>query len=114
MPWVSTIDPATSSPGVKAAIRSHLGMGYRLTNEKLTLLHNVTAFDALEDRSYAVDRELQRLVGKRAADLFEYAISVQNDFQRRPAGRTGGHLNSDSTGGERKTVLSPQSICEVK
>ena len=79
MPRVSTIDPATSSPGVKAAIRSHLGMGYRLTNEKLTLLHNVTAFDALEDRSYAVDRELQRLVGKRAADFFEYAISLEND-----------------------------------
>ncbi len=79
MPRVSTIDPATSSASVKAVISSHLGMGYRLTNEKLTLLHNVTAFDALEDRSYAVDRELQRLVGKRAADLFEYAISVQND-----------------------------------
>ena len=26
-----------------------------------------------------VDRELQRLVGKRAADFFEYAISVEND-----------------------------------
>lgn len=79
MPRISTIDPVNSSPEVKAAITDHLQRGYRLTNEKLTLLHNVTAFDALEVQSYAVDRELQRLVGKRAADLFEYAISVQND-----------------------------------
>lgn len=79
MPRISTIDPVNSSPEVKAAVSDHLQRGYRLTNEKLTLLHNVTAFDALEVQSYAVDRELERLVGKRAADLFEYAISVQND-----------------------------------
>ena len=79
MPRISTIDPVTSSSEVKAAITDHLQRGYRLTNEKLTLLHNVTAFNALEVQSYAVDRELQRLVGERAADLFEYAISVQND-----------------------------------
>ena len=79
MPRISVIDPANSSPQVKEAIAKHLSQGYRLTNEKLTLLHNVTAFEALEAQSYAVDRELQRLVGKRAADFFEYAISVEND-----------------------------------
>ena len=79
MPRISVIDPANSSPEVKEAIAKHLSQGYRLTNEKLTLLHNVTAFEALEAQSYAVDRELQRLVGKRAADFFEYAISVEND-----------------------------------
>ena len=79
MARISRIDPETASPEVRGAIDAHLAEGYRLTNEKLTLLHNVTAFNALEAQSYALDRELQRLVGKRAADFFEYAISVQND-----------------------------------
>lgn len=72
MPRISKINPENASPGVRAAIDTHLSEGYRLTNEKLTLLHNVIAFNAL-------DREFQRLVGKRAADFFEYAISLEND-----------------------------------
>ena len=79
MPRISRIDPQTASSEVRAAIDAHLDDGYRLTNEKLTLLHNVTAFHALEVQSYALDRELQRIVGKRAADFFEYAISLEND-----------------------------------
>ena len=79
MPRISKINPENASPGVRAAIDTHLSEGYRLTNEKLTLLHNVTAFNALEAQSYALDREFQRLVGKRAADFFEYAISLEND-----------------------------------
>lgn len=79
MPRISKIDPETASPEVKAAIEAHLAQGYRLTNEKLTLLHNVTAFEALEAKSYELDRELQQRVGKRAADFFEYAISAENE-----------------------------------
>ena len=79
MPRISRIDPQTASSEARAAIDAHLNDGYRLTNEKLTLLHNVTAFHALEVQSYALDRELQRIVGKRAADFFEYAISLEND-----------------------------------
>ena len=79
MPRINPINLQTASHEVHAAVESHLSQGYRLTKEKLTLLHNVTAFEALEAQSYAVDRELQRLVGKRAADFFEYAISVEND-----------------------------------
>lgn len=79
MPRIAPIDPAGAPAEVRSAIEEHLRQGYRLTNEKRTLLHNVTAFEALEAQSYAVDRELQRLVGKRAADFFEYAISVEND-----------------------------------
>ncbi|MBQ9212301.1 MAG: hypothetical protein IJ153_11445 [Clostridia bacterium] len=79
MPRIAKIDPNTASPEVKAAIDAHLAQGYRITNEKLTLLHNVPCFEALEVQSYAVDRELARLVGQRAADFFEYAISLQND-----------------------------------
>ena len=79
MPRIPMINPDTAGEEAQRAIADHLAQGYRLTNEKRTLLHNVTAFDALEVRSYAVDRELQRLVGKRAADFFEYAISLEND-----------------------------------
>ncbi|MBQ9251062.1 MAG: hypothetical protein IJ188_00305 [Clostridia bacterium] len=79
MPRIAKIDPNSASPEVKAAIDAHLAQGYRITNEKLTLLHNVPCFEALEVQSYAVDRELARLVGQRAADFFEYAISLQND-----------------------------------
>ena len=79
MPRISKINPEITSPEVRAAIDAHLSEGYRLTNEKLTLLHNVTAFNALEAQSYALDREFQRLVGKRAADFFEYAISLENE-----------------------------------
>lgn len=79
MSRISKIDPETATPEVKSAIAGHLADGYRLTSEKLTLLHNVTAFRCLEVESYALDRELQRLIGKRAADFFEYAISLEND-----------------------------------
>ena len=70
MSRISKIDPETATPEVKSAIADHLAAGYRLTSEKLTLLHNVTAFRCLEVESYALDRELQRLIGKRAADFF--------------------------------------------
>lgn len=79
MPRIAPVNLTDLSPEAKAAVDEHLRQGYRLTNEKLTLLHNVSAFEALGAQSYAVDRELQRLVGKRAADFFEYAISVEND-----------------------------------
>ena len=79
MPRIAKIELETASPEVRAAVNAHLSQGYRLTNEKLTLLHNVPAFEALEVQSYAMDRELQRFVGKRAADFFEYAISSANE-----------------------------------
>jgi alkylhydroperoxidase family enzyme len=60
-------------------IAAHVAGGHRITSEKRTLLHNVVAFQALEESSYALDDELQRLIGKRAADFYEYAISVQNE-----------------------------------
>ena len=76
---VSQIDPETASDEVKEAIRSHLAEGHALTNEKKTLLHNVAAFKAVEEASYDLDDDLQRLIGKLDADLFEYAISVTNE-----------------------------------
>ena len=79
MALISKIDPLTASDEVRRAIDRHVAQGHRVTNEKLTLLHNVTCFEALEAQSYAVDRELARLIGQQAADFFEYAISLQND-----------------------------------
>lgn len=79
MPYIEKIDLETASDEVKKAVDEHLAMGYRITNEKLTLLHNVTCFTALEVYSYAVDRELQKIIGERAAEFFEYAISLEND-----------------------------------
>ena len=79
MSYISKIDLSTAPQEVRAAVDNPLAQGYQLTNEKLTLLHNVTAFHTLEESSYELDRELQRLIGKRAADFYEYAISLQND-----------------------------------
>ena len=76
---IKMIDPETASPEVKEAIEKHLALGYQLTNEKRTLLHSVPCFTAIEESSYAVDRELQKIVGKRAADIYEYAISDTNE-----------------------------------
>ena len=79
MPRITKIDLETAPQAVKAAVEAHLAKGHRITNEKRTLLHNVPAFLALEESSYMLDAELQRLIGKRAADFYEYAISVQNE-----------------------------------
>ena len=79
MSYISKINPETAGEKEKKVIEEHLAQGYKLTNEKLTLLHNAEAFNAIEASSYALDRELQRLIGKRAGDFFEYAISEEND-----------------------------------
>lgn len=79
MSRIQKINPETAPEEVQQTIREHLAKGYRLTNEKLTLLHSVPCFQAIEAGSYAVDEELASIVGKRAADIYEYAISAAND-----------------------------------
>ena len=79
MPRISEIDIEKAPQQVKDTVAGHLAKGHRITSEKRTLLHNVPAFLALEESSYMLDAELQRLIGKRAADFYEYAISVQNE-----------------------------------
>ena len=76
---VSKIDPQNAPEAVKAVIRAHIAQGRKLTNEKLTLLHNVSAFNAVEAGSYNLDDDLQRLIGSLDGDLYEYAISVSNE-----------------------------------
>lgn len=79
MSVISEIDPNTAPQVIRDIIEEHVASGHRMTGEKRTLLHNPVAFHTLETGSYALDDELQRLIGKRAADFFEYAISVEND-----------------------------------
>jgi alkylhydroperoxidase family enzyme len=79
MAIISEINPETAPASIQKIIANHLAEGHALTAEKRTLLHNAAAFNAVEAGSYALDDELQRLIGKRAADFYEYAISLQND-----------------------------------
>lgn len=78
MPRISEIDPKTAPEHIQKIIADHVADGHALTAEKRTLLHNASAFNAVEAGSYALDDELQRLIGKRAADFYEYAISQKN------------------------------------
>ena len=78
-PVISLVDPETAPEETKKAVQAHLAKGYRMTNEKRTLLHNVTAFNALEGMSYAMSAEMQRFTTRRAANLFQYAISLETD-----------------------------------
>lgn len=79
MPRITEINIDKATPDVKKVVAAHLSKGHRMTSEKRTLLHNIPAFLALEESSYTLDAELQRLIGKRATDFYEYAISVQNE-----------------------------------
>lgn len=79
MARIALIQPDMASEEVKETIARHEADGHQLTNEKLTLLHNVSAFNAVEAGSYKLDDDLQRLIGSLDADLYEYAISVSND-----------------------------------
>ena len=66
-PIISLVEPENASETARAAAEAHLAKGYRLTNEKRTLLHNAVAFNALEDMSYAVSAEMKKFTGSRAA-----------------------------------------------
>lgn len=75
---ISQVTKEQSSPEVLAARAAHEAKGYRITNMKETLLHNVVAFEALEGGSYAVDEELKKHISNRAVTFFGYAVSNGN------------------------------------
>ena len=79
MDIVSLVDIDNASDEIKEAIRRHTAEGHKITNEKRTLLHNVPSFWALEGKSYEMSAELKKFISPRAANLFEYAVSVEND-----------------------------------
>lgn len=76
---ISRVTREIASPEVIAAMDRHEAKGYRITNMKETLLHNVVAFEALETSSYAVDEELSKKIPKRALQFFGYAVSNGNE-----------------------------------
>ena len=78
MPIISEINIENAPENIKKIVDDHLAEGHAITAEKRTLLHNAAAFNAVEAGSYALDDELARLIGKRAADFYEYAISQSN------------------------------------
>ena len=78
-PWISLVNINEAPEDIRLAAEEHLSKGYRMTNEKRTLLHNRKAFEALEGMSYAMSAEMKRFTGHRAANLFQYAISLEND-----------------------------------
>jgi alkylhydroperoxidase family enzyme len=76
---IPLVDLSQAPEDIQRAAQAHLDKGYRMTNEKRTLLHNAVAFEALEGMSYAVSAEMKKFTTHRAANLFQYAISLEND-----------------------------------
>ena len=78
MARISEINIETAPEAIQKIVADHVAEGHTITAEKRTLLHNAAAFNAVEAGSYALDDALARLIGKRAADFYEYAISQAN------------------------------------
>ena len=79
MARIAKINPETAPQAVRDEIIKHIADGHKITGVKLTMLHHLPSFRTLEVGSYELDDDLQRLIGKLDGDLFEYAVSVQNE-----------------------------------
>lgn len=79
MARISEINPDTASEEVKQVIAEHIASGHKITNVKRTMLYHIPSFRALEVGSYDLDDDLQRLIGKLDGDIFEYAVSTENE-----------------------------------
>ena len=69
MARISEINIETAPEAIQKIVADHVAEGHTITAEKRTLLHNAAAFNAVEAGSYALDDELARLIGKRAAEF---------------------------------------------
>ena len=76
---ISQVTLEQSSPEVLKARADHEAAGYWMTNMKETLMHNLVAFDALENGFYAVNRELAKHIPARSLTFFCYAVSTGTD-----------------------------------
>ena len=79
MARISEINIETASEEVKKVVEEHIASGHKITNVKRTMLHHIPSFNTLEVGSYDLDDDLQRLIGKLDGDIFEYAVSAEND-----------------------------------
>jgi hypothetical protein len=79
MARVSEIDVENATQKAKEAIAIHEGKGYELSKVKRILLHHPLSFLVVEDAQYDLDKDLQRLIGKKNANILEYSISAANE-----------------------------------
>ncbi|MBR1523767.1 MAG: hypothetical protein IJ641_04855 [Lachnospiraceae bacterium] len=79
MARISEIDVEKASDEIKELLREHVESGHRVTNVKRIILNHLPSFKSLELGQYDLDDDLQRLIGKLDGDIFEYAISEQNE-----------------------------------
>ena len=79
MARIPQIDIESASPEIRSIVKSHVDAGHRMTNVKRTILNHLPSFKSLELGQYDLDDDLQRLIGKLDGDIFEYAISSENE-----------------------------------
>lgn len=79
MARIPEIDIEKASPEIQKIVKEHIATGHRITNVKRIILNHLPSFISLELGQYDLDDDLQRLIGKLDGDIFEYAISVQNE-----------------------------------
>lgn len=79
MARIPEIDVEKASDEIKDILKEHVARGHRVTNVKRIILNHLPSFKSLELGQYDLDDDLQRLIGKLDGDIFEYAISEQNE-----------------------------------
>jgi hypothetical protein len=79
MARITEIDVTNASEEAKQAIAKHEAKGYEITKVKRILLHHPLSFLVVEDAQYDLDLDLQRLIGKKNANILEYSISAANE-----------------------------------
>ena len=80
MSYISKINPETTGEKEKKVIEEHLAQGYKFTNEKLTLLHNAEAFNAIEASSYASGQATFSSMPSRRKTTVRYAARISESF----------------------------------
>src|SRR3954453_24109642 len=78
MPRIAPLEIEAAPANAKAAADAHVRNHARMTNMKRTLLHSVTAFDALM-QWYPLRDAVQPILGERLTTLFAHAISSETD-----------------------------------
>ena len=79
MARIPEINIEEASDEIKGILKQHVADGHRITNVKRIILNHLPSFKTLELGQYDLDDDLQRLIGKLDGDIFEYAISSEND-----------------------------------
>lgn len=76
---ISQVTEANSTPEQLKARKDHIAQGYKMTNMKETLLHNLPIFNTFVGGSYIVSEELEKKIPSRSVYIFDYVVSTGND-----------------------------------